>query len=163
MDALCRLALNIAYRLLLVYWFVFRPTEYGVYVAVWCHGRILLIRNSYKPHYTLPSGSRRRREEPAAAAVRELRQEVGIDLETDRLDRVGEFLSRQEYKRDYSVVFEVDVAPEPEITIDRREVVEAQFVAFEAAQKKPVPNVVEQYFAWKAGPAESRSQRAGEP
>jgi len=44
-------------------------------------GRILLIRQSYRNHWGLPGGLLQRREDPAVAAVREIREEVGLDIE----------------------------------------------------------------------------------
>ena len=41
-------------------------------------GRILLVRQSYRPDWFLPGGLLKRREGPARAAARELREEVGI-------------------------------------------------------------------------------------
>jgi ADP-ribose pyrophosphatase YjhB (NUDIX family) len=43
-------------------------------------GRVLLIRQSYRNHWGLPGGLLQRREHPAAAARREIREEVGLDI-----------------------------------------------------------------------------------
>lgn len=44
-------------------------------------GAILLVRHSYRAGWGLPGGLIRRREEPRDAALRESREEVGLDLE----------------------------------------------------------------------------------
>jgi 8-oxo-dGTP pyrophosphatase MutT (NUDIX family) len=49
-------------------------------------GRLLLVRQSYRRDgWGFPGGLLRRREEPADAARRELREELGIDVELDGL------------------------------------------------------------------------------
>jgi ADP-ribose pyrophosphatase YjhB (NUDIX family) len=42
--------------------------------------RVLLIRPSYRPAWSLPGGLLRRGEEPATAAVREVGEEVGVTV-----------------------------------------------------------------------------------
>ena len=73
MNLLWRVALRIAYRVALVYWFVFRPERKGVYVAVWYGRQVLLIENSYRAKQTFPSGGVERGESDQEAALRELR------------------------------------------------------------------------------------------
>lgn len=48
-------------------------------------GRVLLIKQSYRTHWGLPGGLLKRHEAPAAAAVREVEEEVGL-----RVQLVGE-------------------------------------------------------------------------
>jgi len=44
-------------------------------------GTVLLIRNSYRDGWGAPGGLLRRGEEPATGAVREAKEEVGLDVE----------------------------------------------------------------------------------
>lgn len=44
-------------------------------------GKVLLIRQSYRNHWGLPGGLLQRRESAEAAAVREITEEVGLDIE----------------------------------------------------------------------------------
>lgn len=46
-------------------------------------GSVLLVRHSYRAGWGLPGGLTRRGEEPAHAALRESREEVGLELEID--------------------------------------------------------------------------------
>ncbi len=127
LDALYRTAFRIAYCLHLVWAFVVRPRCEGVWVALWCEGRLLVIRNAYRRLLTLPGGGIDRGEQPLSAAVRELQEEVGLALPSDSLRFVGQYNSDVEYKRDTINVFEAILDQEPSITIDRREVVYAVF------------------------------------
>jgi len=127
-DRLWRVALTVAYRLMLAWWFLRRPDGDGVHVAVWHEGRLLLIRNSYRAGVTVPSGGIHRGEKPLDAARRELREEVGIEVSPDELVAACEFVVPFEYKSDHGYVFELHCDTEPEIRIDQREVVWGAFV-----------------------------------
>lgn len=131
MKRLHQLALCIAYRLMLVYWFVARPTTGGAYIGVWCGDRVLVIRNSYKHRWTLPAGGQKRNETMLETAVRELREEVAIEVQTDDLKHVGQIASREEYKDDVCDVFEVEFDQVPKFVIDNTEVIEAKFMSLD--------------------------------
>jgi len=147
LDVLWRVALRVAYRGLLAWWWLVRPERRGVHVALWCGDRVLFVRNSYRRSYTFPSGGVKSREDLRQAAARELREEVGIDLAPGDLAYVAEFLSYEEHKTDRSTVFEATVEVEPEIVPDRREVIGAGFVPVGAARELRLTSVVEQYLA----------------
>jgi len=128
-DAAARAALWIAYRVLLVAWFVFRPRRRGAYVAVWHRGRVLAIRNSYRGWLALPAGGMRRGETIEATARRELAEEVGIEAAPGALRFVCEIATTFEWKRDRCAFFEIDLAEPIVPRVDRREVVWAGFVS----------------------------------
>jgi 8-oxo-dGTP diphosphatase len=127
LDRAWRVALRVAYRVLSVYWRLFRPRTEGVCVLVWHGGRLLLVRHSYKPGLGVPAGGPQWGEAPRLTAVRELGQEVGLFIAAERLELLGDFESRHEIKRDHLIVFEVELERPPEVRIDRREIVWADF------------------------------------
>ena len=145
MKTILRVAYRCAYKLALCYWFVFRPTEQGAYVAVWSHDRLLLIKNSYKSGYTLPSGGIKKNESVKSAAARELAEEVGIVVSPDDLRLVQEFHSISEFKTDRSTVFELHLAKEPTITIDNIEVTEFEFVPEAEVKTRKLTSIANQY------------------
>ena len=103
----------------------------GVKVMVFNgRGELLLIRNSYGNDraFVLPGGGIRPFESPSAAAAREVREEVGIDVK--RLTPLSVHESRAEGKRDTIHVFSAysEDAPMP----DGVEVEEARFLALDA-------------------------------
>jgi ADP-ribose pyrophosphatase YjhB (NUDIX family) len=58
---------------------VVRPTAFGASViAEDEQGRVLLVRHSYMPGWSLPGGGVGRNEPPEVAAVREMQEEVGL-------------------------------------------------------------------------------------
>ncbi len=48
-------------------------------------GRVLLVEPTYKPYWEIPGGFVEADESPRAAAVRELKEELSLDLEPGRL------------------------------------------------------------------------------
>ena len=48
-------------------------------------GRVLLVEPTYKPHWEVPGGTVEDNESPRAAAVREIREELGLDVTPGRL------------------------------------------------------------------------------
>jgi ADP-ribose pyrophosphatase YjhB (NUDIX family) len=119
---------KLAYQAILLLWFFTRPTVYGVYVAVWHRDKLLVIKNSYKKRFTIPCGRVKRGENKAAAAVRELDEEVSIKLDKDQLTFVGEYAGKFKYATDIGTFFEITMAELPQIQVDNREVVWAQFM-----------------------------------
>ena len=143
-DRLWRFALCVAYRLLLAGWYVFRPKRQGVFVGVWHHGELLVIRNSYRSWYALPAGGVRRGEKTADAALRELSEEVGITATPEALRFVGDISTTFEFKRDRCSFFEIELAARPDVNVDGREVVWAGFLTpAEALEQRLAPPVRE--------------------
>ena len=126
-DRLWRAGLTAAYQVLRIYWFLARPNTQGVYVAVWQGGRVLVIRNSYRSPLSLPGGAVGRGEDAACAAARELREEVGISVDARRLQFVERYVVHEDYHDDRASFFELELDREPLLSIDRREVVWAEF------------------------------------
>ncbi|HUB84833.1 MAG TPA: NUDIX domain-containing protein [Rhizomicrobium sp.] len=62
---------------------VVRPTALGASVIAQDEqGRVLLVRHSYMPGWSLPGGGVGRNEPPETAALREMREEVGLNSST---------------------------------------------------------------------------------
>ena len=121
-DLSYQCAFYVAYRLHLAWNFIFRPECHGVWVAAWSHGQLLLVKNSYRRCITLPGGSIDGGEQPVDAALRELREEVGIEVDAKDLSFWGQYLSLVEYKHDHINLFELELANPPQYTLDNREV-----------------------------------------
>ncbi|MCA9151157.1 MAG: NUDIX domain-containing protein [Planctomycetales bacterium] len=146
LDRAWIVALRCAYRLMRGYWFIARPRTYGAYVAIWWDERLLLIRNSYKREQTFPAGGAKRQENLRETARREVREEIGIELADDQLQSAGMFLSLAEHKFDYCEVFEVRLDKCPDIRLDGREVVEAEFVAVNSLLTRKLTRIVQLYL-----------------
>lgn len=100
-------------------------------------GRLLLIRNRYGRHdlWLLPGGGVGRRETFADTALRELREETGLNLSDAQL--FASYASSAEGKRDVIELFTGRTSGVP--AADPREVAEARFFALAALPNELSP------------------------
>ena len=76
------MAFRLAYTILRASWFLHRPRFNGVKCVLTDQDRVLLVRHSYGPRqWELPGGGIKRHELPSGAARREMREELGIDID----------------------------------------------------------------------------------
>jgi len=150
-DRTFQLGYIVAYRLIRTYWWLRHPVTHGAVVVVWNEGAVLLARNSYVPYYNVPGGYVNSREDPRAAAVRELREEVGVEVSADQLSLAQEVTHEWEYKQDHVHVFELQLSERPQISVDQREVIEATWFTPQQALAldlfPPVRTVIERKLA----------------
>jgi 8-oxo-dGTP pyrophosphatase MutT (NUDIX family) len=146
LDPLWRTAMRVAYRVQLAWWFVRRPVIQGAYVAVWHGERVLVIQNSYRKRLSFPAGGLARGESLLDAAVRELGEEVGIRASAQQLAYYGEIVHPSGYAEDHAHVFELRCAELPEVRVDAREVMWAQFMTPDDALARGVVGVVRRYL-----------------
>lgn len=127
LDLFFQMAYFTAYRIVRIYWGIRKPKTYGALITIWHKGKILLVKNSYLNYFSLPGGYIRQGEKAVTAAVRELREEVGINVREEELQLVLETEHDWENRRDNVSIFALEVAEKPYITVDNREVVSATF------------------------------------
>ncbi len=132
-DQFFQLAYTVAYRMMRVYWWIRRPRTHGALVAIWHDNKILLIRNSYHNYYSLPGGYVHPNEPAAEAAVRELKEELGLEIAIDRLEPAVEQKLEWEFKTEQLDLFALNCDEAPEIEADGREVVSAEYFLPDAA------------------------------
>lgn len=78
-DSALRVALTGAHRLLRGGWLVRRQMTCGAHAfALSPSGRLVLVKLRYAPGWRIPGGGRAQSEDPVAAALRELREEIGL-------------------------------------------------------------------------------------
>jgi 8-oxo-dGTP pyrophosphatase MutT (NUDIX family) len=148
-DPLYRIGYRVAYRCLLAWWWLRRPGARGAGVALRRDaGRLLVVRSSYRgARLSLPSGGLARGEEPRAAAVRELREELGIELAPAELREVCRLEFVFEHRRIEKTVFEplrpTNQQPRP----DRREIVWAGWLSPTEISALPMVPGLDGYLA----------------
>ena len=109
----------------MIYWFLVRPTLTGVKFLPTDGDRVLLVRHTYgPPRWEVPGGAIKRREPPSSAARRELREELGVDLQ--ELKPLGELDVTLNRRRGSLHCFEAALRA-PRIELDRGELADAQW------------------------------------
>jgi 8-oxo-dGTP diphosphatase len=95
-------------------------------------GQVLLVKPSYRESLLLPGGVIEENESPKSAAIREVQEELGLDIPLGKL-LVVDYFSKKSDKRTESVVFVFDggiLNPEliEKIHLQEAELLEYKFV-----------------------------------
>jgi len=115
--------------LVLLYWRTFKPNGYGVKVIAEYNNKVLIIRNSYGyKRWTFPGGNIDKGETSENAAVRELKEETGLDVHT--ITQVGSFVSTMHGKKDNIHIFHAQTTHN-ELSLDEFEVEEGDWFSHE--------------------------------
>ena len=120
-----RLVFRTAYPLARLWWRVRRRPHRGALVALSVDGAVLLVRASYRPEWSLPGGGVEPGEDPAEAAAREMREELGLSLALDTAPVV--VTGRWDGRPETVSVFELALAERPALRLDGREVIGAEY------------------------------------
>ncbi len=95
--------IKLAYRLIRVYWFIFRPVTMGVRIILYKDERFVLVKHTYQDAWYLPGGGVKRGETVEEAIRREAAEECGATLYQVLL--LGIYSSFNEYKSDHITLF----------------------------------------------------------
>ena len=117
-----RLVMTAAFKLVRRWYRLMGTSAPGAGVAVWHHDQLLVVRHSYRPGWSLPGGRQKRGEDSQTTALRELKEEVGVELTPEILVLV--FKGRSGHS-----LFECQLQTRPTLTIDNLEIIQAQFLA----------------------------------
>jgi 8-oxo-dGTP diphosphatase len=128
-NAFWRTVYRLGYPCAQLVWRFTGKSGQGATIAVWHQGRLLCVRESYRPGLGLPGGGLNPGEAPAAAARRELFEEVGLDLEPRAFRRRGLLAYDSDGRTIEDLLFEVDLDATQPLTVDQREIVWAGFLA----------------------------------
>jgi 8-oxo-dGTP pyrophosphatase MutT (NUDIX family) len=134
-----RLAYRLAYRVLQVIWFVWRPHKRGVKCLVTCRDRVLLVRHTYGSRaWDVPGGAIKRGESPLSAAHREMEEELGLN--GVEWAEIGQVEGSVNHRRDLIHCFRAEMC-EPALTIDRGELAVVDWFARSALPSDLAPYV----------------------
>lgn len=92
------------------YWFIIRPTTYGVKVIALSGDKVLLVKNRYDKYWYLPGGGIKKNESPEQCAQREIKEECGVVLKDLKI--LGVYVNNIEYKRDQITLLCADISGE---------------------------------------------------
>ena len=125
-NIVLRATYRIGYRVMHAYWRVAQPEKRGVKCVLTRGPEVLLVRHTYGPgtRWELPGGGVKRNEEPLAAARREAREELGVELGEWRF--LGDLFDRIDGKRDQLWCYTAELGDRP-IVRDGAEIAETRW------------------------------------
>jgi 8-oxo-dGTP pyrophosphatase MutT (NUDIX family) len=126
-DAAWRTVYRLGFPLARLWWSVRRSRHEGALVAVYVGQALLLVRSSYRKEWNFPGGTVRRGETPEEAAQRELAEEIG--LAGCSLSAAGDARGIWDWREDHVHFFELRLDRLPQLQLDNREIVAAEFVS----------------------------------
>lgn len=100
------------------YWKKFNIRTYGVRVMILYDNTFILVRHWYNPLWVMPGGGIKKHETPEQAAIREVKEEIGLEIE--QLDyRLGTYSNHKEGKNDTIHCFVVELDKKPQLKFKR--------------------------------------------
>ena len=139
--AMRRLAYRTAHAALRAYWFVRRPRVEGVKCVLTTSAQVLLVRHTYGNRaWDLPGGAIKRDERPLTTARREMREELGVDIEDWR--SLGQVFANDYHRQDVMNCFSAELT-RPELAFDRGEIAAAGWFARDRLPAELSPHVRE--------------------
>jgi 8-oxo-dGTP diphosphatase len=93
-------------------------------------GQVLIVKANYKPYWTFPGGIIDPHETPKQAAIRETREEVGIQIDPEKVEFVAVIDRRSDQAETYQFVFKTPLTPDmiDMITLETAEIDESVLV-----------------------------------
>ncbi|UCD41598.1 MAG: NUDIX domain-containing protein [Chloroflexota bacterium] len=95
--------IKLAYRLVRVYWFLFRPVTMGVRVILYKDEQFVLVKHTYQDAWYLPGGGVKRGETLEDAIRREAAEDCGATLH--QVELLGIYTNFKDYKSDHITLF----------------------------------------------------------
>ncbi|MGB2787569.1 MAG: NUDIX hydrolase [Candidatus Saccharimonadaceae bacterium] len=95
------------------------------------NGELLILKANYKRHWSLPGGLIDDNESILETALREIHEEIGLALSTDRLGLWAVVDRHSDIARSYYFVFKGEISSEEisQIRLQGREIDESRFVS----------------------------------
>lgn len=103
-----RVIYKLTHSFVRLYWKICKPKTYGSRAVIICDGKVLLVKNINVSHWSLPGGKIDTGENPEQCIIRELHEELNLQIE--HIDyKLGEYFSEKEGKRDTIYIFVIKI------------------------------------------------------
>ena len=152
-DRAYQLAFRLAFPLMCLAWRLTKPAHTGTQIAIWVDGRVMCVWQSYRDVWVFPGGGVKRGEAPLDAARRELLEELNLRAGPDQPVFVYKEFGIWDYRRDTVWFYEMHPERAPDIRVDNREILSAEFIDPTVLAGLPLAGPVAAYLAWKSGVA----------
>ncbi len=126
--ALQRGLLKLAFIALRIWYFIGRPQTKGAMIALWHNNELLIVRPSYRLDYGLPGGHVKRNESFLNGAIREMQEELDIDVSQLPLKLALRDTLIFESRYDTFEIFEAEVQNRPAMKVNQVEIAWAGWV-----------------------------------
>jgi 8-oxo-dGTP pyrophosphatase MutT (NUDIX family) len=105
------------------FWYFTRPETRGVQaIPLTPSGRVVLVKHRYATGWHLPGGGHKKKEDAAAAMLRELREEIGLQAHGE-VRQLGRFVYHPDFRRSTVTLFLVrEIAYRPRWSLEIEEV-----------------------------------------
>src|SRR3954466_14162291 len=143
-DIAWQVVYRLGFPLAQLWWRLWRRRHEGTLVAVHVGPSLLLLRSSYRRAWNFLGGSVRQGETPAAAARRELAEEIAL-VPTTPLIPVGEACGVWDGRRDRVFFFALRLDRPPELRLNNREITAAQLLSPDELDGMPLTGPVRAY------------------
>jgi 8-oxo-dGTP diphosphatase len=104
-------------------------------------GQTLIVKSGYKPYWTFPGGIIDSNETPKEAAIRETREEIGITVDSRKVEFVAVVDRRSEYADTYQFIFKshLSMGGLDKIVLQKSEIDEYKLVTREQVATGDLP------------------------
>ena len=101
-----KIFVKVAYKLMLVYWTIFKPITMGTRAILIKDNKIVLVKTKYSEAWNFPGGGPKKKESIEQAIRREVFEECNIKM--NNMELLGVFTRLSENKNDHIMVFYSD-------------------------------------------------------
>lgn len=134
-NSMFRLGYRLVYAMYRRFCFIYKSSSIGTQMAVWAEGRLLVIKNSYRPGLHMPGGHASSDLSFMENALKELWEETGVKLSPENVSFARTVRHRRHGVLVTDFIYRAELTRMPVVTLDQREVIFGVFLLPEEIEK----------------------------